>query len=79
MNHKLINFNVPKDLLERFDCIARTKHVSRTSLLNILIDQYCRSELNSLDLKNVEKRNVNPHLAPVDFYGSGYDPFQGEF
>lgn len=64
-NHKLINFNVPKYLINNFDNLVRFKRVSRTSMLIHLMETYIRLEKkrmeddNSLNLmiKNVEQRN----------------------
>lgn len=42
--HTLMNFNIPKHLKDRFDQIVKFKQVSKTSILNILIEEYCRKE-----------------------------------
>ena len=44
-NHKLINFNVPKYLINNFDNLVKFKRVSRTSMLVRLIETYLREEL----------------------------------
>ena len=44
VDHKLINFNVPKYLINNFDNLVRFKSVSRTSMLVRLMEDYLRSE-----------------------------------
>lgn len=64
-DHKLINFNVPKYLINNFDNLVRFKRVSRTSVLIHLMENYIRMEKqrmeddNSLNLmiKDIEMRN----------------------
>ena len=45
---KLINFNVPKYLIQNFDTLVRFKRVSRTSMLVHLMENYLRSEQQKL-------------------------------
>jgi predicted transcriptional regulator len=45
MNYQLINFNIPIKLKDQLDLIAKHKHVSRTAIINIQLEQYCRKEL----------------------------------
>ena len=47
-DHKLINFNVPKYLITNFDNLVKFKSVSRTSMLNRLMEDYLRSEHNKM-------------------------------
>lgn len=63
--YQLINFNIPIHLKKLFDKIVRFKRVSRTSVLNTMIEDYCRKEMilitedgrvNEL-ICNIEKRN----------------------
>ena len=64
-NHTLINFNIPTYLKKNFDNLVKFKRVSRTSILNQLIDRYVKFELDQIDRDNrinslmsdVEKRN----------------------
>jgi len=45
MNYQLINFNIPIMLKDQLDLIAKHKHVSRTAIINIQLELYCRKEL----------------------------------
>jgi len=45
MNYQLINFNIPIKLKNQLDLIAKHKHVSRTAIINIQLERYCRKEL----------------------------------
>ena len=64
-NYTLINFNIPTYLKKNFDNLVKFKRVSRTSILNQLIDRYVRFELDQIDKDNrinsfmsdIEKRN----------------------
>lgn len=47
--HTLINFNIPLHLKTHFDQLVDFKRVSRTSVLNHLIENYCRSEIDHLE------------------------------
>ena len=51
-NHKLINFNVPKYLINNFDNLVKFKRVSRTSMLVRLIETYLREELLQMKKDN---------------------------
>ncbi len=55
MEYQLINFNIPTHLKRNLDLIATYKHISRTSILNRLLDLYCRQELKNLeDAKRIQ-------------------------
>lgn len=66
-NHTLINFNIPTYLKRNFDNLVKFKRVSRTSILNQLIDRYVRFELDQIEnedrinllMSDIEKRNQN--------------------
>jgi len=45
----LINFNIPNYLKENLDDLTRFKNVSRTSILNRLIENYCRVEFKYIE------------------------------
>ena len=53
----LINFNMPNQLKERVDYLTKIKSISRTSLMNIMIEDWVRSEEKALldDKINSEK------------------------
>lgn len=44
MSHTLINFNIPNHLKKNFDQLVKFKRVSRTSIINNMIEDFCRSE-----------------------------------
>jgi hypothetical protein len=55
MEYQLMNFNIPTYLKRNLDLIATYKHISRTSILNRLLDLYCRQELKNLeDTKRIQ-------------------------
>ena len=45
----LINFNIPTYLKDNLDDLTRFKNVSRTSILNRLIENYCRVEYKYIE------------------------------
>ena len=45
MSYQLINFNIPIKLKDQLDLIAKHKHISRTAIINIQLERYCRKEL----------------------------------
>ena len=45
MSYTLINFNIPNHLKKNFDQLVNFKRVSRTSVLNSMIEEFCRREL----------------------------------
>jgi len=53
---KLINFNIPLNLINDFDDLIKFKNVSRTSILNRLIENYIRVEFRLLETDNRFKR-----------------------
>jgi hypothetical protein len=66
MSYTLINFNIPNHLKKNFDQLVNFKQVSRTSILNSMIEEFCRREfklikedgrLNDL-ITNIEMKNV---------------------
>ena len=44
MSYTLINFNIPNHLKKNFDQLVNFKRVSRTSILNSMIEEFCRRE-----------------------------------
>jgi len=61
----LINFNIPNHLKKNFDKLVNFKRVTRTSILNTMIEEYCRREyqlihedgrINDL-IQTIEKNN----------------------
>ena len=65
MEYQLMNFNIPTHLKRNLDLIATYKHISRTSILNRLLDLYCRQELKNLeDTKRIQEL-IKSHSQPV--------------
>ena len=65
MEYQLMNFNIPTHLKRNLDLIATYKHISRTSILNRLLDLYCRQELKNLeDTKRIQDL-IKSHSQPV--------------
>ena len=59
VDHKLINFNVPKYLINNFDNLVRFKSVSRTSMLVRLMEDYLRSEHTKMKDDNTLNVMIN--------------------
>ena len=76
--HTLINFNIPNYLKKNFDSLVKFKRVSRTSILNQLIDRYVRFELDQIEkdnkinslLNDIEKRNQKDLKKEIPSKGS---------
>jgi hypothetical protein len=68
MEYQLMNFNIPTHLKRNLDLIATYKHISRTSILNRLLDLYCRQELKNLEdskrIQDLIKSQSQPVSAP---------------
>lgn len=47
--HTLVTFNVPNHIKTNFDELSKFKRVSKTSILNQLIEWYCRNERKELE------------------------------
>lgn len=71
MSYTLINFNIPNHLKKNFDQLVNFKRVSRTSILNNMIEEFCRTEfkliredgrLNDL-ISDIERKNP-PKTSP---------------
>ena len=66
-DYKLVNFNVPKYLIENLDNMVRFKRMSRTSYLIQLIEQSLITEKKRIEeqgklnflIKNIEEKNRN--------------------
>ncbi|ETD85073.1 ribbon-helix-helix domain-containing protein [Rhodobacter capsulatus] len=56
MSHQLINFNIPTGLKDTLDEIARAKRLSRTAIINQLLESYCRSALQDMASRPASKR-----------------------
>ena len=65
MEYQLMNFNIPTHLKRNLDLIANYKHISRTSILNRLLDLYCRQELKNLEDSKRIQELIKSHSQPV--------------
>ena len=65
MEYQLMNFNIPTHLKRNLDLIATYKHISRTSILNRLLDLYCRQELKNLEDNKRIQEIIKSHSQPV--------------
>jgi hypothetical protein len=65
MEYQLMNFNIPTHLKRNLDLIATYKHISRTSILNRLLDLYCRQELKNLEDSKRIQEIIKSHSQPV--------------
>ena len=85
MSYTLINFNIPNYLKKNLDQLVHFKRVSRTAILNTMIEEFCRKEfslikedgrLNAL-IKDIEQKNYT--AADNQNYeqsGSNYAPLK---
>jgi hypothetical protein len=65
MEYQLMNFNIPTHLKRNLDLIATYKHISRTSILNRLLDLYCRQELKNLEDTKRSQELIKMQTKPV--------------
>ena len=81
MSYTLINFNIPNHLKKNFDQLVDFKRVSRTSVLNSMIEEFCRREvklikedgklndlITNIKIKNLPKINQQKISAWEDSY-----------
>ena len=87
----LINFNVPNHLKYKLDRVSKLKGISRTSILNRLIEDFVRDETGRIEddariyemmskLENTIERNVlkskpKPNKKPKPQYNSWEQSF----
>lgn len=82
MTYTLINFNIPNHLKKNFDQLVNFKRVSRTSILNSMIEEFCRREfklikedgrLNDL-ISDIEQKNPRKTNQPTSLrWEESYD------
>mgnify|MGYP006092696279 CR=1 FL=1 len=73
MNHTLINFNIPNHLKANFDQLVGFKRVSRTSILNTMIEEFCRNEIKLIEsdgnlnelITSIERKNKIKKGQPI--------------
>jgi hypothetical protein len=81
MSYTLINFNIPNHLKNNFDQLVNFKRVSRTSVLNSMIEDFCRREfklikedgklndlITNIKIKNLPKINHQKTSSWEDSY-----------
>ena len=81
MSYTLINFNIPNHLKKNFDQLVNFKRVSRTSVLNSMIEEFCRREfklikedgklndlITNIKIKNLPKINHQKTSSWEDSY-----------
>ena len=62
----LINFNIPKNLKYRFDRLVKFKGVSRTSILNRLVEDWVRDETKQLEEDLAEQRHFEQLMTELE-------------
>lgn len=81
MTHQLINFNIPMSLKDSLDEIAKAKRLSRTAIINQLLETYCRTELERIESEPLPRRqhpaNGNDDMPLVPFLVSHDRFFDG--
>ena len=67
-SYTLMTFNIPIHLKYFFDELSSFKCVSKTSILNSLIETYCRQERQKLiqDKESTENKSENPQSQSID-------------
>ena len=67
-SYTLMTFNIPLHLKSIFDELSSFKCVSKTSILNSLIENYCRQERQNLiqDKEFIENKSVKPQSQSID-------------
>lgn len=76
MQYQLMNFNIPTHLKKNLDLIADYKHISRTSILNRLLDLYCRQELKNLEDNKRIQDLISSQTASNKFQPPSEEDFQ---
>ena len=66
-SYTLMTFNIPIHLKSIFDELSSIKCVSKTSILNSLIETYCRQERqNLIQDKEVIEKTDKPQSQSID-------------
>ena len=67
-SYTLMTFNIPLHLKSVFDELSSFKCISKTSILNSLIENYCRQERQNLiqDKEFIEKKSEKPQSESID-------------
>ena len=67
-SYTLMTFNIPIHLKSIFDELSSFKCVSKTSILNSLIENYCRQERQNLiqDKEFIKNKSEKPQSQSID-------------
>ena len=67
-SYTLMTFNIPLHLKSMFDELSSIKCVSKTSILNSLIENYCRQERQKLiqDKEFIKNKSAKPQSQSID-------------
>ena len=66
-SYTLMTFNIPLHLKSIFDELSSIKCVSKTSIINSLIENYCRQERqNLIQDKEVIEKTDKPQSQSID-------------
>ena len=67
-SYTLMTFNIPIHLKSIFDELSSFKCVSKTSILNSLIENYCRQERQKLiqDKEFIKNKSEKPQSESID-------------
>ena len=67
-SYTLMTFNIPIHLKSIFDELSSFKCVSKTSILNSLIENYCRQERQNLiqDKEFIKNKSEKPQSESID-------------
>ena len=67
-SYTLMTFNIPLHLKSIFDELSSLKCVSKTSILNSLIETYCRQERQNLiqDKEFIKNKSEKPQSQSID-------------
>jgi hypothetical protein len=63
-----MTFNIPIHLKSIFDELSSIKCISKTSIINTLIENYCRQERQNLiqDKEYIENKSEKPQSESID-------------
>ena len=82
MSHQFINFYIPTGLKDQIDEIAKAKRLSRTAIINQLLENYCRNALQEVALQSKTRQSKIDHYNEDDDDGMTLTPLfdeQGHF
>ena len=67
-SYTLMTFNIPIHLNSIFDELSSIKCISKTSIINTLIENYCRQERQNLiqDKEYIENKSEKPQSKSID-------------